>query len=561
MATKGKNNMSDWPDRIRTLLISNSRTSIVQLAFTLGVKKDSLLDWLMGKSKPSAKLAKRIASMERSAGPSELGRAAFLPWHSRTKFSQKLKSTPLPPEGPLGYERYLDLVDEYSRACLHGTIGHGDADAYSWIAARSRGEFGNEDSSLQERKPRLASIMDRLNEAHRRFSDEIRAFPVTLVADREGWSPEEIRIAVHLTKADTAAFEGPGGAPGNLLVRIAGGPTGDRLVWRRLLAPTGKLRKSGLIERVMPSGFFMGFGRTESSSVLEGSYALSQRGRQELLGPLLEACVSEDKADGISRVTTPRYKLDAMVLPAGHRSEIGSVIAELHHRTLLDETWGLSKVVHYGRGLLLLLSGPPGTGKTMLAEALAGELGLKFMSASLDKIHSMWVGETAKNISRMFREAREAGALLFIDEADGLFVSRSLAQHSWELRDANVLLKEVEEFEGVCVLATNNVAVLDGALESRVSLRLEFAMPDADARLAIWKKHLPPQLPLAEDVNLPDLAQRYEISGRDIKQAVLAAARAAVARAGHTAVVTMLDLERAAAGRLNEAARIGFSPA
>src|SRR6185369_16733750 len=95
-------------------------------------------------------------------------------------------------------------------------------------------------SDSHGRRSRLDSILDRLNEAHRRFSDEIRAFPLTLVADREGWSPEEVRIAVHLMKADTAAFEGPGGVPGSLLVRIAGGPTGDRLVWRRLLAPTGK---------------------------------------------------------------------------------------------------------------------------------------------------------------------------------------------------------------------------------------------------------------------------------------------------------------------------------
>ena len=133
---------------------------------------------------------------------------------------------------------------------------------------------------------------------------------------------------------------------------------------------------------------------------------------------------------------------------------------------------------------------------------------------------------------------------------------------SFEIRLVNVLLKEVEEFDGVMVLATNNTVALDPALKSRLTLHLVFPMPDEQGRAEIWKRHLPAKLPLSDDVDVETLARMYELSGRDIKQAVLMAARTAAHRGDEEAMVVMNDLEKAARSRLSGddvIGRIGFN--
>jgi MoxR-like ATPase len=221
---------------------------------------------------------------------------------------------------------------------------------------------------------------------------------------------------------------------------------------------------------------------------------------------------------------------------------------DVQQREVLYEKWGMNTVIHGGRGAILLMHGPPGTGKTMTATAIAGALGAPLITASFAKLESCYVGETEKNVVQLFAAARKAGAVLFVDEADGLFASRDLAQRSFEIRHVNVLLTELEVFSGVCVLATNNAVVLDHALESRVSLRLEYGLPDAQARAEIWKRHLPRTLPLEDDVDIKKLAV-YALSGRDIKQAVLTAARRALRRGGGDGRISHADLAAAAQQR------------
>jgi SpoVK/Ycf46/Vps4 family AAA+-type ATPase len=190
-----------------------------------------------------------------------------------------------------------------------------------------------------------------------------------------------------------------------------------------------------------------------------------------------------------------------------------------------------------------LFAGPPGVGKTLAAEAIAAELGRPILTVTYAQIQNKWVGETEKNIVRVFREAAETAAVLFWDEADAMFYDRDSADRNWEVRDVNVLLQELERFEGVCILATNRKASLDRALERRISLKIEFERPDAELRRKIWRRLIPARLPIAEDVDFDAFAQR-DLTGGEIKNIVLNASRLAMVRSPSDRV-TNADFERA----------------
>jgi SpoVK/Ycf46/Vps4 family AAA+-type ATPase len=239
----------------------------------------------------------------------------------------------------------------------------------------------------------------------------------------------------------------------------------------------------------------------------------------------------------------PVVRLDQVVLPPRVAAAVRMAVAQARHADVLFRRWGLGETIRYGRGTTLLFSGPPGVGKTATAEAIAHALGRPILVASVAELQSCWVGQTEKAIVRVFREAAEAGAVLFWDEADAFFHERDAATRQWEVREVNVLLQELERFEGVCILATNRRTALDAALERRVSMKVEFERPDRAAARRIWSKLLPAKLPLASDVNLDALAAA-ELTGGQIKNVVLNAARRALLR-GRRATVGRADFEEA----------------
>jgi hypothetical protein len=256
----------------------------------------------------------------------------------------------------------------------------------------------------------------------------------------------------------------------------------------------------------------------------------------------------------------PVVRMSQLVLPDGVRRALDMVAAQMRHAKILMDDWGLAKAVPYGRAVTALFWGPPGTGKTASAEAIAHELGRPIIVASYARIQDCWVGQTEKNIARIFRDAAEDGAVLFWDEADAMFFDRDSASRNWEVRDVNVLLQELERFPGLCILATNRRLTLDKALERRIAVKVEFSPPDERERLEIWRRLIPRKLPLAGDVDVAGLASR-ELTGGEIKNVVLNAARIALAR-DPRGRVTAADFERAMAmereGRWTAGRRMGF---
>lgn len=262
----------------------------------------------------------------------------------------------------------------------------------------------------------------------------------------------------------------------------------------------------------------------------------------ELTPQFLEVLDIRSQRRSLGRARPPLVRSDQLVLGERARAALSMAVAQARHARVLLDDWGLGEAIPYGRAVAALFSGPPGVGKTAAAEAMAAELGRRIMVVSYAEIQNCYVGETEKNIVRTFREATEAEAVLFWDEADAMFFDRNAAERSWEVRDVNVLLQELERFQGLCILATNRRVSLDAALERRIAIKVEFERPDRTSRLAIWRKLLPAKLPLA-GVDVDWLADE-DLSGGEIKNVVLNAARLALVR-GPEGPVLAADFEQA----------------
>ena len=246
-----------------------------------------------------------------------------------------------------------------------------------------------------------------------------------------------------------------------------------------------------------------------------------------------------------SSLEDPQASLDRVVLPSADKQRILSVV-ERHDLYLAKrEAWGFDAMIRYGRGALMLFHGPPGTGKTMTAHAVAQHLGRRVLNVDIPTFIN--ANESHRFLPGLFREARLHNAVLFFDECDALFESRRRGNNLMTL-----LLTEIERFEGVAVLATNMPEVLDEALHRRILVKVRFDKPDAAAREDIWTKHLPEQAPVADDIDLRDLARRYELTGGEIKNAVLMALAAAVHENGGDGPITQRQLEQSAADQLQK---------
>ncbi len=237
----------------------------------------------------------------------------------------------------------------------------------------------------------------------------------------------------------------------------------------------------------------------------------------------------------------PERTFSDVILPPATRRTLDEALAQVRNHTLIFNRWGLGERHASGLGLAFNFAGAPGTGKTICAEAIAHALGMKLLVVNYAEVESMWVGETPKNIVAAFRAATEQNAVLFFDEADAIASRRSAGSGLPHMREANitvnVLLRELEEFNGVVIFATNLAANFDPAFERRIRTHVRFEMPGLEERERIWQVQVhPSKTPLARDVDFRALAERYAASGGDIKNAVIKAAVSAAAEPGADAV-------------------------
>jgi SpoVK/Ycf46/Vps4 family AAA+-type ATPase len=262
---------------------------------------------------------------------------------------------------------------------------------------------------------------------------------------------------------------------------------------------------------------------------------------------------SEAQVSGLARKVALNHVWEDLVLPPDCLVQLREICDAARYRSEVLEGWGFERRLSLGRGLSVMFSGASGVGKTMAAEVMAGELGLDLYKIDLSCVVSKYIGETEKNLARLFAEAEESNAILFFDEADALFGKRSEVQDAHD-RHANLetsyLLQRMEEYEGVSILATNLRRNMDDAFLRRIAFIVHFPLPEARERLRIWRGAFPAATPLNADVDLDFLSESFRLSGASI--ASIALASAFLARSEGAKAVAMRHLVRATRRELNK---------
>ncbi len=234
-----------------------------------------------------------------------------------------------------------------------------------------------------------------------------------------------------------------------------------------------------------------------------------------------------EKSRETSAAQQPDYMLEDVVLPEKQKQKIQEALGQVFMKHTVMEEYGLKSTLSYGRGLSIMFVGPPGTGKTMSAYACANELDSVLFKVDLSSVVSKFVGETEKNLKKIFDEAKLSQTILFFDEADILFSKRTEVKDSsdkYSNMEAAFLLQEIENYDGITLLATNFLQNIDDAFKRRIKFIIEFPFPDKKERLEIFRKAIPLQMPLAEDVDIEFIANKFELSGGNIKNIIYNAA-------------------------------------
>lgn len=356
-----------------------------------------------------------------------------------------------------------------------------------------------------------------LDEAHPQLAEQVAtqlehsAIPV-IVSGEHAWRPSEVLATRRYLEAMLAA------------------PAADMCArqWQRQLPALGPGAAQDLAVRYRMS---VGEQLAVAQAVRTQDEARSEetRGAEMQVG---EVCrmVAQKKAGRFARPVMARRGADDLILPDDIRNQVLEIPRFYRALAHVDESWGFGRLMS-GGGLKALFTGDSGTGKTLAAEVIAGELDLPLLKIDLAQLVSKWVGETEKNIDAAFREAEACHAILFFDEADTLFGKRGEIQQGsdrYAALEVGFLLQRVESFAGLAVLASNQRDEIDPAFIRRFHVLLHFPRPQVAQRLRLWARAFPPGAPLHPGVDLDSLAN-IDLTG------------AGIVSAGHTAALIAVD--------------------
>jgi AAA+ superfamily predicted ATPase len=322
------------------------------------------------------------------------------------------------------------------------------------------------------------------------------------------------------------------------------GPTAaeQRMLWQMTLGPEVAAGLDGRLDEVV-SQFQLGSASIRSAGAQAA--AAEDPGRD-----LWDACraQSRPRLDDLAQRIEPRAEWDDLVLPEHQKQTLREMVVHVRRRRQVYDDWGFAARNSRGLGISALFAGPSGTGKTLAAEVLAGVLRLDLYRIDLATVVSKYIGETEKNLRRIFDAAEEGGAILLFDEADALFGQRSEVKDSHD-RYANIevsyLLQRMESYRGLAILTTNLKDSIDQAFLRRLRFIVQFPFPDVAERAEIWRRAFPEQTP-TEGLDPAKLA-RLSVTGGNIRNITLAAAFLAADDGGP---VRMGHLLRAARGEL-----------
>jgi hypothetical protein len=311
-----------------------------------------------------------------------------------------------------------------------------------------------------------------------------------------------------------------------------------RLLWSRALASHPLGAASGALSDVAEH-FRLGPSQIAGAA---HSIALGACEGEDERQRLFSAAREQSSGDlgHLALVVPPRHAWSDLVLPPVVTRRLREVTGAIASRAKVFGDWGFGR--RSGSGLMVLFAGSSGTGKTMSASVIAREIGLELYRIELASVVSKYIGETEKNLHRIFEAARSANVILFFDEADALLGRRSEVKDAHD-RYANIevayLLQKMEEHDGVVILASNLSKNMDQAFARRIHYVVEFPRPDAPLRERLWRRILPPEVPVSGDLDFDFLARQFDLAGGDIKTIALDAAFLA---AGENRALTMADL-------------------
>ncbi len=315
----------------------------------------------------------------------------------------------------------------------------------------------------------------------------------------------------------------------------------------------------------LASRFGFGPGRIKNAIRLAETFATSAGGNQIKQSDLELTCRRMQGAEfgQLAQKLPCPFAVNDIILPEKTSAELDLICTWAKHGAGLFNEQGIGRNLNTGKGLVCLFSGPPGTGKTMAAQVIGQRIGYDVYRIDLSQVVNKYIGETEKNLSRVFNEAQRSKVILFFDEAETLYGDRSEVKSAQD-RFANIeigyLLQRIETFEGVAILATNLQKNLDEAFLRRLSITANFPVPEAAERFLIWNKLLPPESQRDNDLDIEMLSKHFKIAGGDIRNAIFSALLLAAedqSRLGMKHLVRGLWRELQKSGRIVDMSQFG----